>query len=142
MVESEQPIPAGVPREVVVGPKPLANKCVLLVEDSLIVAMDAEDLLHLLGANRVVATATIRSAKEELDREDIDVAILDINLGDHSSLPIAEDLASRGIPFLFATGYGDESHLPAKLENVPIVQKPYQADAIAEALGKLSFALD
>jgi len=88
----------------------------------------------------VVATATIRSAKEELDREDIDVAILDINLGDHSSLPIAEDLASRGIPFLFATGYGDDSYLPAKLENVPIVQKPYQADAIAEALGKLSSA--
>ena len=142
LVEGEQPIPARAPKEVVVGPKPLANKCVLLVEDSLIVAMDAEDLLHLLGANRVVATATIRSAKEELDREDIDVAILDINLGDHSSLPIAEDLASRGIPFLFATGYGDDSYLPAKLENVPIVQKPYQADAIAEALGKLSSALD
>jgi light-regulated signal transduction histidine kinase (bacteriophytochrome) len=136
--DEADPVPAHQSIEPPAGPKPLTNKCVLLVEDSLIVAMDAEDILHLLGANRVVATATIRSAKEELSREDIDLAILDINLGDHSSLPIAEDLASRGIPFLFATGYGDQTRLPAELENVPIVQKPYQADAIADAVEKLA----
>lgn len=117
--------------------RPLAGKAVLLVEDSLIVAMDAEDILHLLGADRVIAAATIRAAREEIDREPIDVAILDINLGDQTSLPIAEELIRRRIPFLFATGYGEQARLPEHLAAIPIVQKPYQAEGIAEALERL-----
>ncbi len=132
--ESEPAPRAPEPVGMVPGPRPLEGKSVLLVEDSLIVAMDAEDILYLLGASRVAAAATIRSAQEELDREQFDLAILDINLGDHSSLPFAENLARRGIPFLFATGYGDQSRLPAELENVPIVQKPYRPESIASAL--------
>lgn len=137
--ESERAAPE--PVDVESAPRPLAGKAVLLVEDSLIVAMDAEDVLNLLGAARVAAAATIRSAREELDREQFDLAILDINLGDHSSLPFAEELARRGIPFVFATGYGDQARLPAALENVPIVQKPYQAESIAGALEQLGHAL-
>jgi two-component sensor histidine kinase len=120
------------------APQLLKGQCVLLVEDSLIVAMDVEDILHLLGAERVVATANTRSAMEELDRQAIDIAILDINLGDQTSLPIAERLVSRGIPFIFATGYGEQAHLPHEMSHVPIVQKPYQAAGIAEALERLS----
>jgi light-regulated signal transduction histidine kinase (bacteriophytochrome)/CheY-like chemotaxis protein len=114
--------------------KPLMGKSVLLVEDSLIVAMDAEDILHLLGAARVTACATVRSAFEELDRETIDIAILDVNLGDQTSLPIAELLVKRGIPFLFATGYGEQVRLQDEMERAPVVQKPYEASNIADAL--------
>lgn len=117
--------------------KPLAGKCVLLVEDSLIVAMDAEDILNLLGADRVVAAATIRAAREEIGRERFHVAILDINLGDQTSLPLAEELSSLGIPFIFATGYGEQSRLPAGLEQIPIVQKPYQTSALAMAIDRI-----
>jgi light-regulated signal transduction histidine kinase (bacteriophytochrome)/CheY-like chemotaxis protein len=118
--------------------QPLKGQCVLLVEDSLIVAMDAEDILHLLGAERVVAAANIRTATEELNREAIEIAILDVNLGDQTSLPIAEELVRRGIPFLFATGYGEQARFFPDMENVPIVQKPYQAAGIAKALEQLT----
>jgi len=100
--------------------------------------MDAEDILHLLGAERVVAAANIRTAREELNREAIEIAILDVNLGDQTSLPIAEELVRRGIPFLFATGYGDQARFSPDMENVPIVQKPYQAAGIAKALEQLT----
>jgi light-regulated signal transduction histidine kinase (bacteriophytochrome)/CheY-like chemotaxis protein len=118
--------------------RPLAGKCVLLVEDSLIVAMDAEDILHLLGAARVVAAATIRAAREEMGREQFDIAILDINLGDQTSLPLAEELTTAGLPLLFATGYGEQTRLPTALEHIPVVQKPYQLSAIAEAIERMS----
>lgn len=122
--------------------KPLESKNVLLVEDSLIVAMDAEDILNLLGASRVTACATIRSATEELDSpEPFDLAILDINLGDQTSVPVARALLARNIPFIFATGYGEQAQLPPEMSGTPVVQKPYEAAAIAAAILSLGETL-
>lgn len=114
--------------------KPLESKYVLLVEDSLIVAMDAEDILNLLGAARVTACATIRSALDELEAEPVDFAVLDINLGDQNSLPVAKALMERNIPFIFATGYGEQAQLPDELYGTPVVQKPYEVTGIAAAV--------
>ncbi|MNL54790.1 hypothetical protein D3C87_1781520 [compost metagenome] len=65
-----------------------------------------------------------------------DVAILDVNLGSGTSLPIAEELVRRGVPFVFATGYSDRSIIPANL-TAPIVRKPYEAEALISAVTKL-----
>jgi light-regulated signal transduction histidine kinase (bacteriophytochrome) len=118
-------------------PRPLTGKTVLLVEDSLIVAMDAEDVLIGLGADRVVTAAGVRAAKEEIERNAIDAAILDINLGDQTSLPIADELAERSIPFLFASGYGEQARLPDQFADIPVLRKPYAAGMIAEELSRL-----
>ena len=117
--------------------RPLAGKTILLVEDSLIVAMDAEDVLTELGAERVVTAAGVRAAKEEIERDAIDVAILDINLGEETSLPVADELAQRSIPFLFASGYGEQARLPDQFAGIPVLRKPYAADMIAEELSRL-----
>jgi len=117
--------------------KPLNGKTVLLVEDSLIIAMDAEDILLQLGAKRVISAATVRNAIEEIDREKPEMAILDVNLGDQTSLPIAEHLLAAGTPFIFATGYGEQVGMSDLLAQIAVVQKPYSAESIATALQAL-----
>jgi FixJ family two-component response regulator len=60
--------------------------------------------------------------------------VLDVNLGDHTSAPVAEALRSRGVPFVFATGYGDSVMIPDSLKNVPVVRKPYGDATLAAAI--------
>ena len=60
-----------------------------------------------------------------------------MNLADENSLPVAEALRARAIPFVFATGYGSDIGLPDRFANTPIVSKPYQ---IGDILRKLAEA--
>ncbi|KTF69571.1 HWE histidine kinase domain-containing protein [Sphingomonas sp. HT-1] len=107
--------------------RPVLKGQVLLVEDSLIIAMDAEDILARLGAERVVTVASISAAMEEIDAGTFDVAILDVNLGAETSLPIADRLRAEGMPYAFATGYGEQLQLGEEHAGVPVLQKPYTA---------------
>lgn len=115
----------------------LGGACVLLVEDSLIIALDAEDHLHRLGADGVVTASTVPAALEACTSASPTVAILDINLGDRTSYPVADRLAALGIPFLFASGYGEQAQLPAEHAARTVVQKPYTAENLARALEPL-----
>lgn len=114
----------------------LIDGVALLVEDSLIIAMDAEDILTALGAERVVTANTVAQALAELDREPIAVAVLDFNLGSETSLPVAEALAARGVPFIFATGYGEQLALPPALDGQGVLKKPYTAINLRRMLGE------
>jgi light-regulated signal transduction histidine kinase (bacteriophytochrome) len=113
------------------------GKSVLLVEDSLIIALDAEDILKRLGAAEVVTTGTIEQALEVIEELKPDMAMLDINLGDQTSYAIADRLSDLGIPFLFATGYGEQAQLPQDHEARTVVQKPYTLENVARVLPKL-----
>ena len=66
-----------------------------------------------------------------------DLAILDINLGDHDSVPIANRLNEVGVPFMFATGYGEQSQLPDQHKSRPVLQKPYTLASLSRRLGEL-----
>jgi PAS domain S-box-containing protein len=87
----------------------LTGRRVLLVEDELLVAMEMEEALRDLGCEVLGPAATVeealRLAQSEAGR--IDAAVLDINLAGRPSFPVADLLAGRGVPVVFATGYGD-----------------------------------
>ncbi|MCB1884918.1 MAG: GAF domain-containing protein [Geminicoccaceae bacterium] len=100
---------------------------VLLVEDNMIIALDAEDEILRLGASRVEVAPDVVGALRFLDAERPGFAVLDLNLGIETSLPVAERLHEMGVPFLFATGYGDKADLPVAYKDTPIVRKPYAA---------------
>ena len=117
-------------------PHLLDRKSVLLVEDSLIIALDAEDILDRFGAD-VSTASTTEAAHDILDRDKPDFAILDINLGDQTSFGIADRLVEMGIPFFFASGYGEQASLPMALRSSTVVQKPYTTHNIANAIEDL-----
>ena len=102
----------------------------------MIIAMDGEDALRDLGA-QVMTAASIGRAHEALTLHPIDIAVLDFNLGNETSLPIADMLAQRGVPFLFATGYGDGLDLPDRFSEVTLLKKPYSGATLAQAIAPL-----
>ena len=109
----------------------------LVVEDNLIIALDAEDLLRDLGASEVFTAPSVAEALSVLESQTVTFALLDVNLGVETSLPVARELQKRGVPFAFATGYGDRSEIAKDMPNVPVLQKPYGMDTVADAVRKL-----
>ncbi|WP_149739376.1 HWE histidine kinase domain-containing protein [Rhizobium sp. RU20A] len=107
---------------------------VLLVEDQMLIALDVEAMLLESGIGDVTTAASAASALSRLERIAPDVAVLDVNLGTGTSLPVAEELFRRGVPFVFATGYGETGIIPQGFGPVPIVRKPYDRDALLAAL--------
>lgn len=124
-----------------VTPGLLRGRNVLLVEDNMIIAMDGEDALRDLGAE-VSTVASVGRAQEAIMVQSIDLAVLDFNLGHETSLPVADMLTQKGIPFLFATGYGDGLELPERFAHIVLVKKPYSGTMLAQALGPMIAASD
>jgi len=114
-------------------------KTVLLVEDSMLIALDVEDALKALGATRVITASTVRQARNAVAADDFDFAILDINLGADSSLSVAEELQTRGIPFLFASGYGEQARLSGAFASAYVITKPYGRAEIIEAIHHMRY---
>lgn len=108
----------------------------LLVEDSMLIALDAEDQLLEMGLGEVVLAASVASAMKAID-EGVTLAMLDFNLGDHTSLPIAERLREEGVPFFFASGYGAGDVIPPEFADVPVITKPYAREQIEQAVAQV-----
>jgi hypothetical protein len=60
---------------------------------------------------------------------EIGAAILDVNLGGELVYPVADVLAARGVPFVFATGYGAES-IEEQFRHIPVLEKPIEREKI------------
>ncbi|WP_325169465.1 HWE histidine kinase domain-containing protein [Azospirillum agricola] len=114
---------------------------VLIVEDQLVIAVGLEQMLADARILSVVTAASVAEALLQINAQVPDVAILDVNLGSGTSIAVAEELRRQGIPFLFATGYGDSSHIPATFKSVPIVRKPYEAASIIESLRRITLSI-
>jgi CheY-like chemotaxis protein len=110
---------------------------VLLIEDQMIVAMQIEDILRVAGCEVVGPVGTLQAAIALACKEALDVAVLDINLDGEKVYPAAEELQTRGIPFIFATGYG-ESTLPEKWRDQPRLSKPFGREALEQLLGSVA----
>ena len=84
--------------------------------------------------HQVAATAGRMDHAMRLANElPIDLAIIDVNLNGEQTYPLATLLASRQIPFVFATGYGADG-LQEEWRNIPVLQKPFQLIELAEAI--------
>ncbi|CAN5325139.1 HWE histidine kinase domain-containing protein [soil metagenome] len=112
----------------------LAGEVVLLVEDSMIIALDGEDALIDIGAKEVFTAPSVARSLALIEEGQISFAVLDYNLGGETSVRVAEELQTRGIPFIFATGYGEALQLPDELQGATIVKKPYNAALLTAAI--------
>ncbi len=112
----------------------LQGKRILLVEDSLLIALDAETMLRDAGAKGVEVVASAEAGLSAIVAQEFQAAVLDINLGRGTSLPVADELAKRNIPFIFASGYSDRSTIPQRFRHIRMVVKPYASATLVEAV--------
>ena len=99
----------------------------------MLVAMNIEDMLLDLG-HEVAGLASRLEPALSLAREgNFDLAMLDVNLAGQASFPVADALRERGIPYLFATGYGVQG-ISEEYRSAPVLQKPFRARDLEEAL--------
>lgn len=110
--------------------KPLKGLSILVVEDEYLIAMDMDMTLTNLGARVVGPAPSVEVALNAIDNDEtLDLAVMDINLGDERSYPIAEVLAERGVPVIFVTGY-DDLIVPAPFSTYPRLNKPFNPSAL------------
>ncbi len=106
---------------------------VLIVEDEMTIALLLEDMVEELGHQVAGLAMRLPQAMELATSRAFDLAILDVNLDGHMSYPVAEVLAGRGVPYVFATGYGATGIEPRYRDGV-ILKKPYGMDDIRGAI--------
>ena len=110
---------------------------VLIVEDEMLVAMNIEDMLLERGHEVAGIAGRLEPALALARDGAFDVAMLDVNLAGDRSFPVADLLIARGIPFLFATGYG-LGGIDDKYRDRPVLQKPFRAAELAAAVEALA----
>jgi CheY-like chemotaxis protein len=107
---------------------------VLLVEDEALVALLLEDMLADFGCILAGSAATVDQALSAVAATpEIDIAILDVNLGGEKVFPVADILVRRGVPIVFSTAYGP-GDIPERYPRARIINKPYRPEALAELL--------
>jgi len=106
---------------------------ILVVEDEAMISMLLEDMVLDCGGEIVGPVARFDDALELARQAEFGVAVLDLNLNGTLSYPIAEVIRERGIPVIFATGYGADGLLD-RFRDCPTLQKPFSQQDFAEAV--------
>jgi DNA-binding response OmpR family regulator len=111
----------------------IAGKKVLVVEDDYFIAKNLVRHLAASGAEVLGPVPTVAEALALIEAESIDGAVLDINLRGDLVFPVADALLERGVPFIFATGYGSGS-VPERYATIVRCEKPVEPDRFIPAL--------
>ena len=110
----------------------------LVLDDEILLIMILEEWLLDFGCLVIGPAFSTPEALALLATRAIDVALLDVQLGSETSLPVAEDLQRRGIPFAFVTGYVDRVGALESFAGAPRVSKPAEKHEIHALLKLLS----
>jgi DNA-binding NtrC family response regulator len=107
----------------------LGGRRVLVVEDEYFIADEIAGALERYRASVVGPVPDVEGARELVNAEVVDCAVLDINLKGEMVFAFAEELEAKGVPFVFATGY-DAPMIPARFGGIPRFEKPLKMDAL------------
>ena len=109
---------------------------ILIIEDSPVVAIATEEMLRDLGHTALGPAGNMASALELGENEEMDAAIVDLNIRGTKAFSLLKILEARGIPFLLASGYADWS-MPNEWADRPRLQKPFSASQLRAKLNEL-----
>jgi CheY-like chemotaxis protein len=110
----------------------VAGKRVLVVEDEAMIAAMIMEWLEELGCTPLGPAARLSEGFALARAESFDAAVLDVNLNSEPIYALADYLRARGIPIVFATGYGEG--VGNRASNAPVLEKPFTADQLTRAL--------
>ncbi len=113
---------------------------VLIVEDTVLIAMLLEELVRECGCEVTELAFDIESARRAVARHDYDAVLLDIGLGAGKSFDIADVLLERGVPFAFITAY--HNILEPRHQSVPVVSKPFNTTVLMNTVKSLLQIVD
>ena len=116
-------------------PSGLAGKRVLVVEDEYLVALEVENVLLDAGCIVVGPFASVEEGLVAAKVENVDIALLDVNVAGEMVFPIAYLLEAVGTPFLFVTGYG-KAILPRDRPTWEACSKPFHPDELTKRLAQ------
>lgn len=116
----------------------LAGLQALVLEDNALIAMDVEAQLRAMGASDVAMATTAHEALVLIGAGRIDIALLDVELGEGTSESVAAALASLGAPFAFTTGYGEPDEMTQKYPEAPLLEKPFDRKALRTVVAALT----
>jgi len=106
-----------------------------VVEDEVMVGMALKTLLLTFGCKVIGPVVYLDQAITIAHEVEADGAILDVNIAGEKIFPVADILTERGIPFLFATGYGGAG-LRECDKIRPVLQKPYPINELTDILAQ------
>lgn len=116
----------------------LLGKRILIVEDEGLVALELQFAFEDEGAEVLGPAQSLTGALEVVAREaEIDLALLDVDLGGENVYPVAELLRRRGVPFAFHTGHGSRSELSALFPGATTFTKPTLPEMLIAHLMKI-----
>ena len=111
----------------------LDGRRILVVEDSPVVAPFTAEVLADLGYQVVGPAPNMATARELIDGEIFDAAIMDIHIRGERVFSLCDALLEKGVPFVLTSGYADWE-LPDKWQHAPRLQKPYTIEQVQEVL--------
>lgn len=109
---------------------------ILVVDDDPLLAMDAAATLADAGYAIVGPSHSVSEADALIRQSPPDAALLDLNLGQETSLPLVHQLRALGIPILLLSGYDGRS-LPEDVRDTPRLTKPFLEDVLVREIAAL-----
>src|SRR3954451_22144587 len=109
---------------------------ILVIQDEPIITMTLHSMLSRTDHHVIGPFAGVKQANAALDAEHVDLAVLDVRLGDADVFPLAATLSERKIPFGFVTGYGRQK-LPQAFANRPCLSKPFRETEVLILIDEL-----
>jgi DNA-binding response OmpR family regulator len=114
----------------------LPERRVLVVEDDPLLGLHVKATLHEHGCLVIGPLRAVTPAVKIISPDRLDAAVLDVNLGDELSFPIADALTIARVPFLFLTAY-NRAVLPIAHRLRPVLPKPFVALALVVELARI-----
>jgi CheY-like chemotaxis protein len=111
----------------------LDGRRILLVEDSPVVGPFTADLLVDLGCEVVGPAPSMAAARELIEGDAFDAAIMDVHIRGERVFPLCEMLEAKGVPFVLTSGYADWT-MADKWQDRPRLRKPYRIHDVRSAL--------
>ncbi len=112
----------------------LTGKCILLVEDEVSIVAHLEELLSTLGYREIFFATSLSDAKQIAETEQLDVALLDVNLDRNTqTVELGRTLARKGVRIVFMSGFNAEE-MALATRGFEFVEKPLSLPRLKAAL--------
>ena len=112
----------------------LTGRHILVVEDDPLIAHDLCDYLQTYGAQVIGPAVSVDQALHYVEAcPHLDGVVLDVQLGEELSYPVADVLVERQVPFLFATAFPSWV-IPSAYAGVARLRKPVDPVEVTDVL--------